>query len=88
MDGLAVKYHRISRELILDLVKFLQGIRRVSTCGVSIASSLVLLHFIALALPDQASQTEADSGDAGQQNLSLDYTADQLYMQANANSEG
>ena len=62
-------------------------LNRISRGWVVIAAALVYLVFIALVAPGQAAQAEAYTGDAGSPDLSLFYSAEDLYHLAEVYGE-
>ncbi len=60
---------------------------RVSTSWVALLALVVFLLFSALVLPRQAVRAQQDSGDVGSPDLSLIYSADDLYRMAEAYGE-
>ncbi len=59
--------------------KFSNGLQRAASGPVTLISLVIFLIFTALALPNQASQSEAITGDAGSPDMSFYYTAADLY---------
>jgi hypothetical protein len=62
-------------------------IQKISSGWVTLATLILFILFIILVLPSQASQAEVESGGAESPDLSLYYTADQLYQLAESYGE-
>ncbi|MGD8814637.1 MAG: hypothetical protein PVI78_09200 [Anaerolineales bacterium] len=56
-----------------------QRLQRFASGPVTLASLIIFLVFTAWALPSQAAQAEAVTGDAGSPDMSFYYTAEELY---------
>ncbi|MGD2252321.1 MAG: hypothetical protein PVF70_05325 [Anaerolineales bacterium] len=56
-----------------------QGLQRFASGPVTLASLIIFLVFTAWALPSQAAQAKAVTGDAGSPDMSFYYTAKELY---------
>jgi hypothetical protein len=67
--------------------KFSDWLHRVASGPVALVSLVIFLLFTAWALPSQASQSEAITGDAGSPDMSFYYTANELYEFAESYGE-
>ncbi|HEY69217.1 MAG TPA: hypothetical protein G4O08_01395 [Anaerolineae bacterium] len=67
--------------------KFSDWMHRAASGPVTLISLVIFLLFTALALPSQAAQSEAATGDAGSPDMSFYYTAEDLYAFAESYGE-